>query len=166
MNIIFSTTQGHVTSKWLIRYGANSNLSEILCLFSLPVSLMETEFRLSEKRWIHHFLHYKSMGKRFSAQGQITPKWTIRSGTNLNSFELLCLSSLPASLTNIWSKVTEKAGDIIFFTTQGHVTPKWLFRSGQNLNPSKMLCLSLLSVRLMKIEFIVTEKVETLFSPL
>ena len=45
----FSTTQGHVTPKCLIRSGSNSNLSEILCLPSLPVSLMENEFRVTEK---------------------------------------------------------------------------------------------------------------------
>ena len=40
----FSITQGYVTPKWLIKSGRNSNLSEILCLSSLPVKLMETEF--------------------------------------------------------------------------------------------------------------------------
>ena len=60
----FSTTHGHIIQKWLIRSGRNSNLSENLCLSSLLVSFMETEFRVTEKRWIHHFLHYKSMGKK------------------------------------------------------------------------------------------------------
>ena len=59
----FSTTKGNVTKKRLIRSGRNSNLSEILCLSSLPVSLMAIEFRVIEKRWIHHFLQCKSMGK-------------------------------------------------------------------------------------------------------
>ena len=40
--------------------------------------------------------------------------WIIRSGPNSNSFELLCLSSLPASLTKIQSKVTEKSWWILF----------------------------------------------------
>ena len=31
---------------------------------SLPVSLMETEFIVTEKRWRHHFLNYKSIGKK------------------------------------------------------------------------------------------------------
>ena len=180
----------------------NSNLSEILCLSSLPVSLMATEFRVTEKRWIHHFLQYKSVGERnqrsrannskvnnpirpniklipsfyayprylqvwqishkkwlrkvkrhhffhcsracyskmtgqirpefepvhvsclsllpvfdedwilgkhFRAQGLITQKWIIRFGPHSNSFKLLCLSSLPASMTKIQSKVTEKS---------------------------------------------------------
>ena len=47
-------------------------------------------------------------GLKIGAQGQITPKWIIRSDPNSNFFELLCLSSLPASLTKTQSKVTEK----------------------------------------------------------
>ena len=52
-----------------------------------------------------HFLHYKSMGKKFDAQGQVTPKRIVRSGWKLNSSEILCLSLLSASLTKIHSKV-------------------------------------------------------------
>ena len=48
------------------------------------------------------------MGKNLLLM-RITPKWIIRSGQNSNSFELLCLSSLPAILTKIQSKVTEKS---------------------------------------------------------
>ena len=65
------------------------------------------------------------MGKHFPNQGRINPKWIIRSGLNSNSFELLCLSSLPASLKNIWSKGTKKIWRYHLFR---HVTPKWLVR--------------------------------------
>ena len=73
-----------------------------------------------------------SWGNKFCTQGRITPKWIIRSGPNSNSFELLCLSSLSASLTNIWSEVSEKSWRHHFITTQGHITPKLLVRSGWN----------------------------------
>ena len=69
----------------------------------------------TDKKWRHYFLHYKSMGKTFSTQGRITPKWIYRSGPNSNSFKFLCLSSLPASLTKIQSKVTEKSWRHQFF---------------------------------------------------
>ena len=46
------------------------------------------------------FSHYKSMEKFF-----VAPKSVIRYGRNSNSFEMLCLSWLPASLTKIRSKV-------------------------------------------------------------
>ena len=39
----------------------------------------------------------------FNNQGQITPKWLVWSGQNLNLSEILCLSWLPASLTKIQS---------------------------------------------------------------
>ena len=42
----------------------NSNLSEILCLPLLPVSLIEIKFRVTEKRLIQHCLEYKSMEKK------------------------------------------------------------------------------------------------------
>ena len=42
-------------------------------------------------------------------QGQVTPKWLIRSGRNSNSSEILCLSWLPASLTKIRSKMNALA---------------------------------------------------------
>ena len=51
----FFTAEGQVTPKWLVRYDKNSNPSEILCLCSFPVSLMKSEFIVTEKRWRHHF---------------------------------------------------------------------------------------------------------------
>ena len=109
------TAQGHVTPKWLVRSSQNSNSSKILCLSLLPVRLMKIEFIVNEKKWRHNFLHYKSMGKNFHTQGRITQKWMIQSGQILNSFQLLCLSSLPASLTKIQSKFTEKSWRHHFF---------------------------------------------------
>ena len=50
------------------------------------------------------FSHFKFMGNFFEAQGHLTPKGEVRSGRNSNS-EILCLSSLPASLTKIGSKL-------------------------------------------------------------
>ena len=58
----FFTAEGQVTPKWLVRYDQNSNLSEMLYLSSFPVSLMKSEFIVTEKRWRHHFPHSKSMG--------------------------------------------------------------------------------------------------------
>ena len=138
----FSTTQGHVTPKWFIRSGRNSNLSEILCLFSLPVSLMEIEFRVIEKRWIHHFLHYKSMGKKIQRSRANNSKVN-----NLirPKFELI-LAFMPVLVTCKFDKYLikgdwEKLEPSFSFTTQGHVTPQWLVRSSRISNPSKILCL-------------------------
>ena len=54
------------------------------------------------------FSHYKSMGDFFYAQGQLTPKSVVRTGRNWNLSEILCMSSLPASIRRIGSKATEK----------------------------------------------------------
>ena len=52
------------------------------------------------------FSHYKSMGNCLDAQGQLTP--VVRSGRNSNSFEILCMSWLPASIKRIGLKATDK----------------------------------------------------------
>ena len=54
------------------------------------------------------FSHSKSMGNVLDTQGQLTPKSVVRSGQNLNSFKILCMSLLPASIKKIGSKATEK----------------------------------------------------------
>ena len=59
---------------------------------------------------VHDLIHVY-----IGAQGQITPKWIIRFDPNSNLFELLCLCSLPASLTKTQSKVTEKSWRHHFF---------------------------------------------------
>ena len=49
------------------------------------------------------FSHYKSMRNFSDAQGQV-----VGPGRNSNSSEILCMSSLPASIKRIGSKTTEK----------------------------------------------------------
>ena len=57
------------------------------------------------------FSHYKSMGNFLDAQGQLT---VVRSGPNSNSSEILCMSSLPASIKRSGQKQPRKGGDIVF----------------------------------------------------
>ena len=42
--------------------GRNSNSSKVLCMSSLPTSIKRIWSKATEKRWRHHFPHYKSMG--------------------------------------------------------------------------------------------------------
>ena len=51
------------------------------------------------------FSHYKSMGIFPDAQGQLTPQSLVRSGRISNSSEMLWMSSLPASMKKIRSKI-------------------------------------------------------------
>ena len=58
------------------------------------------------------FSHYKSIGNFLDAQGQLTPKSVVRrSGRNSNSSEILCMSSLPASIKGSDQKQPRKGGD-------------------------------------------------------
>ena len=54
------------------------------------------------------FSHHKSMWNFLDAQGQLTPWSVVRSGRNSNSSDILCMSSLPASIKKIGSKTAEK----------------------------------------------------------
>ena len=93
--------QGQVTPKWLIRSGRNSNWS-VLVTRKFDEDRIKNEWASLEIP----FSHYKSMGNFSDAQGQLTP--VVRSGRNSNSSEILCMSSLPASIKRIGSKTTEK----------------------------------------------------------
>ena len=58
----FFRPQGQLSPKSVVRSGRNSNSSEILCMSSLPASIKRIGSKTTEKRWRHHFPHYKSMG--------------------------------------------------------------------------------------------------------
>ena len=81
-------------------------------------------------------------------QGQITLVLVSASGRNLNSSKLSCMSSLPARMRMIDSKMKELecSQDFshyksmgIFPDAQGQLTPQSLVRSGRISNLSKML---------------------------
>ena len=82
------------------------------------------------------------------AQGQITLELVVVSGRNLYSSKLSCMSSLPARMRMIESKMKELdcSQDFshyksmgIFPDAQGQLTPKSLVRSGRISNSSEML---------------------------
>ena len=94
------------------------------------------------------------------AQGQITLVLVSVSGRNLNSSKLLCMSSLPARMRMIKSKMKEleclqdfshykSMG--IFPDAQGQLTPQCLVRSGRISKSSEMLCMFLLPSSMKKI---------------
>ena len=62
-------------------------------------------YKMKELEWSQDFSHYKSMGIFQDAQGQLTPQSLIESGPNSNMSEILWLSSLPASMKKIQSKM-------------------------------------------------------------
>ena len=60
---------------------------------------------MKELEYSQDFSHYKSMGIFPDAQGQLTLQSFVRSGQISNSFEILWMSSLPASMKKIRSKM-------------------------------------------------------------
>ena len=94
------------------------------------------------------------------AQGQITLESVVVSGRNLNSSKLLCMSSIPARMRMIESKMMELecSQDYshykymgIFPDAQGQLTPQSLVRSGRISNSSEMLCMFSLPASMKKI---------------
>ena len=72
---------------------------------SLPAKMKKIQLKMKALDCSHDFSHYKSMGIFPDAQGQLTPQSLVRSGRISNSFEILWLSSLPASMKKIQSKM-------------------------------------------------------------
>ena len=82
------------------------------------------------------------------AQGKITLESVVVSDRNLNSYKLSCMSSLPARMRMIESKMKELecSQDFshyksmgIFPDAQGQLTPQSFVRSGQISNSFEML---------------------------
>ena len=94
------------------------------------------------------------------AQGQTTLESVMVSSPNLYSSKLSCMSSLPARMRMIKSKIKELecSQDFshyksmgIFQDAQGQLTPQSLVESGPNSNLSEILWLSSLPVSMKKI---------------
>ena len=94
------------------------------------------------------------------AQGQITLMLVSVSGRNLNSSKLSCMSSLPARMMMIDSKMKELewSQDFshymsmgIFQNAQGQLTPQSLVRSGRISNLSEILWMFSLPASMKKI---------------
>ena len=101
----FSDAQGQVTLELVVVSGRNLNSSKISCISSLPARMKMIESKMKELEWSQHFYHYNSMGIFQDAQRQLTPQSLVRSGQISNSSEMLLISSLPASMKKIRSKI-------------------------------------------------------------
>ena len=101
--INFSDVQGHITPELVVVSGRNS--SKLSCMSSLPARMRLIESKMKELEFSQNFIHYKSMGIFQDAQGQLTPQSLVRSGLISKSSEMLWMSSLPASMKKILSKM-------------------------------------------------------------
>ena len=140
---IFPDAQGQLTPQSLVRSGRISSSSEMLCMSSLPASMKKIRSKMKALEVV------TTLYSNFSdAQGQITLVLVSVSGRNLNSSKLSCMSSLPARMRMIDSKLKELecSQDFshyksmgIFPDAQGQLTPQSLVRSGRISNSSDML---------------------------
>ena len=72
---------------------------------SIPARMKKIQLKMKALDCSQDFSHYKSMGIFPDAQGQLTPQSLVRSGQISNSSEILWMSSLPASMKKIRSKM-------------------------------------------------------------
>ena len=99
---IFADAQGQLTPQSLVRSGRISNSPEMLWMSLLPASMKKDPIK-NEGARVDTTLY-----SNFSdAQGQITLVLVSVSGRNLNSSKLSCMSSLPARMGMIDSKMKE-----------------------------------------------------------
>ena len=103
--INFSDAQGQITLELVMVSGQNLNSSKLSCMSSLPAKMRMIESKMKKLECSQDFSHYKSMGILPDAEGQLTPQSLVASGPNSNSSEILWLSSLPASMKKIRSKM-------------------------------------------------------------
>ena len=72
---------------------------------SLPARIKKIKLKMKTLECSQHFSHYKFMGIFPDAQGQLTLQSMVGSGRISNSSETLWLSSLPAKIKKIRSKI-------------------------------------------------------------
>ena len=151
--VIFPDAQVQLTLQSTVRSGQISNSVETLWLSSLPA-----KEDLIKNRGARVFT---TLYINFSdAQGQITLELVAVSGRKLNSSKLSCMSSLPARMRMIDSKMKELecSQDFslyksmgIFPDAQGQLTTQSFVRSGRISNSSEMLSMFSLPASMLKI---------------
>ena len=79
-----SDAQGKLTPQFEVESDRNSNSSKLLWLMSsFPERMKKVRLKMKALEWSQHC----------NSLGQITPELVLRSGGNLNSFKLSCMSS-------------------------------------------------------------------------
>ena len=102
--INFSDVQGQITLVLVMVSGRNLNLSKLLCMSSLPARMRLIKSKMKELECSQDVSYYKSMRILQDAKGQLTPRSLVRFCRISNSFVILWMSSLPASIKKIRSK--------------------------------------------------------------
>ena len=153
---IFPDAQGQLTLQSTVRSGQISNSSKILWLSSLTAKMkkIRSNIALGARVFTTLYINFSDM------LGQMTLVLVVVSGRNLNSSKLSCMSSLPARMRLIKSKIKELecSQDFshyksmgIFPDAQGQLTLQSLVRSCRISNSPEMLWMSSLPASVKKI---------------
>ena len=114
---------------------------------SLPASIRRIRSKATEKRWRHHFLHYKSMGNFCCHGHQSFDPIYLKTQCSLSPTPVMLDIKFdhdwPTGLRDIQVRKCK------IFVSQGLVTPKWVRWIGPKSNSSELLCLSWLPATLM-----------------
>ena len=151
---IFPDAQGQLTPQSLVRSGRISNLFEMLWMSLLPASMKKIRSKMKALQWSQHYTAI------FQTRKGRSLVLVSLSGRNLNSSKLSCMSSLPAKIRMIDSKMKELecSQDFphyksmgIFPDAQGQLTLQSLVRSGRISNSSELLWMFSLPASMKKI---------------
>ena len=111
----------------MVRSGWNLNLSDILCMSSLPASINRIGSKTTVKRWRHHFPYFKSMGV-FCCHGNqsfdpICPKTLCSLSPTPVMLHIKFDQYWPTGLRDIQVQKCEIS------VTQAQVTPTWVAKN-------------------------------------
>ena len=95
--------------------GRISNSSKLSCMLSLPANMKRIRSRTAQKKWRHHFSHYKPMGIFSDFQGQLTPHswWSNQAEIRTCPSSHACLRYLQVRIGSD-EKQQRKSGDTVF----------------------------------------------------
>ena len=104
LNIVFrsSLTANSVVNG---RTWPKFELTQALCMSSLPARMKKIQLRMKSLEWEQHFSHLKSKKIFQDAQGQVTPQSVFRSGRISNLLKIKWLPLLPARMKKILKKM-------------------------------------------------------------
>ena len=111
---------------------------------SIPARMKKNQLKMKALDCSQDFSHYKSMGIFPDAQGQLTPQSLVRSGRISNSSEILWMSSLPASMKKIrskmkaleWTQHFPHYNSMVAMETSGRIWPNFELIQALMLQPS------------------------------
>ena len=110
---IFSDVQGQITLELVVVSGWNLNSFKLSCMSSLPARMRLIQSKNEGARVFTRFFHYKSMGiftrrSRAVNSAVLGPIWpNFEPVRDVMESEMLWMSSLPASMKKIQSKMKE-----------------------------------------------------------